>query len=155
MDLPGSSDSKASAYNVGDPGSIPGSGRSPGDEIATHSSTLAWKIPRMEKPGRLQPMGLQRVGHDWVISLHYVWMWELDHKEAWVLKNWWFWTVVLEKTLESSLGCKDIKLVNTKGNQPWIFIGRMDAEAAAPIFWPLDVKSQFFGKDPDAGKDWG
>ena len=64
MDLPGSSDSKASAYNVGDPGSIPGSGRSPGDEIATHSSTLAWKIPRMEKPGRLQPMGLQRVGHD-------------------------------------------------------------------------------------------
>ena len=64
MDLPGSSDSKASAYNVGDPGSIPGSGRSPGDEIATHSSTLAWKIPRMEKPGRLQPMGLQRVGQD-------------------------------------------------------------------------------------------
>ena len=64
MDLPGSSDSKASAYNVGDPGSIPGSGRSPGDEIATHSSTLAWKIPRMEKPGRLQPMGLQRVGHN-------------------------------------------------------------------------------------------
>ena len=64
MDLPGSSDSKASAYNVGDPGSIPGSGRSPGDKIATHSSTLAWKIPRMEKPGRLQPMGLQRVGHD-------------------------------------------------------------------------------------------
>ena len=78
-------------------------------------------------------------------------MWELDHKESWVSKNWHFWTVVLEKTLESPLDCKEIKPVNTKGNQSWIFIGRTDAEA--PILWPPDAKNWFIGKDPDAGKD--
>ena len=83
-----------------------------------------------------------------------VWMWELDYKESWVLKNWCFWTVVLEKTVESSLDSKEIKLINPKGSQPWIFTGRSDAEAEAPIFWPLDVKSQLIGKDPDARKDW-
>ena len=82
-------------------------------------------------------------------------MWELDHKEGWAPKNWCFWIVVMEKTLESPLDCKKIKLVNPKGNQPWIFIGGTDAEAEAPMLWPLDVKSQFTGKDPDAGKDWG
>ena len=82
----------------------------------------------------------------------YVWMWEVDHKESWALKNWCFWTVVLEKTVESHLDCKEIKPVNSKGNQSWIFIGRTDAEA--PIFWPSDVKNWFIGKDPDAGKDW-
>ena len=81
-------------------------------------------------------------------------MWELDHKEGWAPKNWCFWTVVLEKTLESPLDCK-IKPVPPKGNQPWIFIGRTDAEAQSLILWPPDVKSQLTGKDPDAGKDWG
>ena len=80
-------------------------------------------------------------------------MWELDHTEGWELKKWWFQTVVLEKTLESSLDCKEIKSVNPKGNQSWILIGRTDAEAEAPILWPPDVTSQVIGKDPDAGKD--
>ena len=79
--------------------------------------------------------------------------WELEHKEGWVSKNWCFWTVVLEKTVESPLDCK-IKPVNPKGNQPWIFIGKTDAEAKAPVVWPPDMKSQLTGKDPDAGKDW-
>ena len=82
-------------------------------------------------------------------------MWELDCKESWALKNWCFWTVVLEKTLESPLDSKEIKPVNLKGNQPWIFIGRSDAEAEALILWPPDVKSQLIRKDFDAGKDWG
>ena len=82
-------------------------------------------------------------------------MLELDHKEGWVPKNWCFRTVVLEKTLEHPLDCKQIKPVNPKGNQPWIFIGRTDAEAEAPILLPLDEKSRLIGKDPDAGKDWG
>ena len=81
-------------------------------------------------------------------------MWELDHKEDWVPKNWCFQTVILEKTLESPLDCKEIKPVRPKGNQPWIFTGRTHAEAEGPILWPPDVKSQFIGKDPGAGKDW-
>ena len=87
-------------------------------------------------------------------SSSHVWMWELDHKEGWVPKNWCFWTVVLEKIPESPLDCKEIQPVHPKGNQPWIFIGRTDAKAEAPILWPPDVKSQLIGKDPDAGKDW-
>ena len=82
-------------------------------------------------------------------------MWELDHKEGWAPKNWCFWTVVLEKTLESPLDCKEIQTVNPKGNQSWIFIGRTDAEAEAPVIWPPDAKNWLIGKDPDAGKDWG
>ena len=78
-----------------------------------------------------------------------------DHKESWALKNWCFWTVVLEKTFESSLDCKEIKPVNPKGNQPWIFIGRTDAEAETVIFWPPATKNQLIWKDSDAGKDWG
>jgi len=78
--------------------------------------------------------------------------WELDHKEGWVLKNWWFRTVVLEKTLERPLDYKDIQPVHPKGNQSWIFTGRTDAEA--PILWPPNVKSWLIGKDPDSGKDW-
>ena len=85
-------------------------------------------------------------------SSSHVWMWELDHKEVWVLKNWCFLTVMLEKTLESPVDSKEIKPVNPKGNQPWICIGKTDAEA--PIIWPPDAKSQLIGKDPDAGKDW-
>ena len=84
----------------------------------------------------------------------HVWMWELDHKESWALKNWCFWTVVLEKTLESPWDCKEIQLVNPKGSQSWIFFGRTDAEAEAPILWPPDAKSWFIGKDPDTEKDW-
>ena len=81
-------------------------------------------------------------------------MWELDYKESWVLKNWYFSTVVLEKTLESPLHSKDIQPVNPKGNQSWIFIGRADAEAETPIFWPPDAKNWLIGKDLDTGKDW-
>ena len=81
-------------------------------------------------------------------------MWELDCKESWVLKNWCLWTVVLEKTLESPLDCKEMQSVHPKGNQSWIFIVRTDAEADAPILWPLDAKNWLIGKDPDAGKDW-
>ena len=87
-------------------------------------------------------------------SSSHVWMWELDCKESWAPKNWCFWTVVLEKTLESPLDCKENRSVNPKGNQPWIGIGRTDAEADTPILWPPDVKSQLTGKNPDAGKDW-
>ena len=82
-------------------------------------------------------------------------MWELDQKEGWVLKNWHFPTVVLEKTLESLLDRKEIQPINPKRNQAWIFIGRTDAEAEAPLLWPHDAKSQLTGKDPDAWKDWG
>ena len=85
-------------------------------------------------------------------SSSHEWMWELDYKESWALKNWCFWTVVLEKTLQSPLNCKQIKPVHPKGNQSWIFIGRTDAEAEAPILWPPDAKNWLTGKDPDAGK---
>ena len=80
-------------------------------------------------------------------------MWELDNKKGWVPKNWCLWTVVLEKVLESPLNNREIKLVNPKGNQPWIFIGSTDAEAESPILWPPDVKSRLIGQDPDARKD--
>ena len=83
-----------------------------------------------------------------------VWMWELDYKESWALKNWCFWTVVLEKALESPLDCKEKKPVHPKGNQSWIFIGRTDAVAETPILWPPDAKNWLIVKDLDAGKDW-
>ena len=79
---------------------------------------------------------------------------ELDHKEAWVPKNWCFWTVVLEKTLKSPLDFKEIQPVHPEGNQSWIFIEKTDAEAETPILWSPDVKNGLIGKDPDAGKDW-
>ena len=87
-------------------------------------------------------------------SNSHVWMWELDHKESWALKNICFWTVVLEKTLKSPLDCKETQPVHPKGNQSWIFIGRTDVEAEVPILWPPDAKNRRTGKDPDAGKDW-
>ena len=87
-------------------------------------------------------------------SSGHAWMWELDYKESWAPKNWSFWTVVLEKTLESPLDCKEIKPVNPEINHSWIFIGRTDAEAEIPILWPSDAKNWLIGKDPDAGKDW-
>ena len=84
----------------------------------------------------------------------YVGLWELDHREGWAPKNWCFWIVVLEKTLERPLDCRDIKPINLQGNQPWILTGRTDDEAEAPILWPPDGKSWLAGKDADAGKDW-
>ena len=99
-------------------------------------------------------VGTIMVPQKYGFSSSHVWMWELDHKEDWETKNWCFRTVVLEKTLDSPLDSKEIKPVNPKGNQPWIFIERTDTEAEAPILWPPDTKSWLTGKDPDAGKDW-
>ena len=88
-------------------------------------------------------------------SSGHAWMWELDCEESWVPKNWCFWTVVLEKTLESPLDCKEIQPVHPEEDQSLVFIGRTDAEAETPILWPSDAKSWLIGKDPDSGRDWG
>ena len=96
--------------------------------------------------------GLSSQGYGF--SSSHVWMWELNYKESWVPKNWCFWTVVLEKLLQSPLDSKEIQPVHPKGNQSWIFIGRTDVEAKTPILWPADVKSWLIWKDPNAGKDW-
>ena len=88
------------------------------------------------------------------LSSSHVWMWELDYKESWVPKNWCFWTVMLEKTLESPLDCKDIQPFHSEGDQSWVFFGRTDAEAETPILWPSDTKNWLIGKDLVAGKDW-
>ena len=87
-------------------------------------------------------------------SSSHIWMWALNYKESWVLKNWSFWAVMLQKTLESPLDCKEIQPVSSNGNQSWIFIGRTDAEAETPILWPADGKSLVTGKYSDAEKDW-
>ena len=97
--------------------------------------------------------GLSSQGYGF--SSGHVQMWELDCEESWVPKNWCFWTVVLEKTLESPLDCKEIQPVHPKGDQSWVFTGRTDFEAETPILWLPDAESQLIGKDPDAGKDWG
>ena len=97
--------------------------------------------------------GLSSQGYGF--SSGHVWMWELDCEESWASKNWCFWTVVLEKTLESPLDCKELQPVHPKGDQPWVFIGRTDAEAETPILWPPHVKSWLIGKDPVAGRDCG
>ena len=96
--------------------------------------------------------GLPRQSYSFSSSC--VWMWELDYTEGWVLKNWCFWAVVLENTLENPLGSKEIQPVHPKGNQSWIFIGRIDAKAEIPILWPPDPKNWLIWRDPDAGKDW-
>ena len=88
-------------------------------------------------------------------SSGHVWRWELDCDESWAPKNWCLWTVVLEKTLESPLDCKEIQLVHSKGDQPWDFFGRNDAKAETPVLWPPHAKSWLIGKDSDAGRDWG
>ena len=95
--------------------------------------------------------GLSSQGYGF--SSNHIWMWELDYKENWVQKNWCFWTMVLEKTLESPLHCKEIQPVHSE-DQSWVFIGRTDARAETPILWPPSVKNWLIGKDPDAGKDW-
>ena len=154
--IPGGSEGKASARNAG--ARVRSLSREVPleKEMATHSSTLAWKIPWTEEPGRLQSIGSQRVVHDCATSLHmiHVQMWELDHKEGWVLKNWCLWTVVLEKTLESPLDSNEIKRVNLKRNQLWIFTGRADAQAEAPILGPLDAKSWLIGRKLWCWKNW-
>ena len=151
-------------------------------ETDTHSSILAWRIPWTEEPGlenstergarMLAPWKksydqprehLRKQRHHFAnkgtysqsygFSSSHVWMWESDHKEGWTLKNWCFWTMVLEKTPEIPWDSKEIKPVNPKENQPWIFIERTDAEAEAPILWPPDAKSQLIRKDLDSGKD--
>ena len=132
--------------------------------MAPHSSVLAWRIPGTAEPGGLPSMESQRVGHDWSdlaaaavkamafpVTMYGCESWTI--KKAECQKNW-FWIVVLEKTLESPLDCKEIKLVNPKANQSWIFIGRTDAEAETTILWSPDAKTWLTWKAPDAGKDW-
>ena len=97
--------------------------------------------------------GLSSQGYGF--SSGHVWMWKLDYKESWAPKNWCFWTVVLEKTLESPLDCKEIQLVHPRRDQSWVFIGRTDIETETPILWPPNAKSWLIRKDPDAGEDWG
>ena len=97
--------------------------------------------------------GLSSQSYDF--SSGHVWLWELDCKESWAPKNWYFWSVVLEKALESPLECKEILPVHPKADQSWVFIGRTNVEAKIPVFWPPDAKSWLIGKEPDAGKDWG
>ena len=119
-----------------------------------YSSILAWKIPWSEEPAKLLFMGLQRIGQNWVAE-HKVWV--VLSGQSWgnkTAKVSAFWTVVLEKTLENLLDCKEIKPVYSKGTQSWIFIGRTDVEAETPILGPPDAKNRLIGKDPDAGKDW-
>ena len=111
----------------------------PGEHIKKQRHYFANKSPSSQRYG---------------FSSSHVWMWELDGEESWVLKNWCFWTVVLEKTLESPLVCKEIQPVHPKGDQSWVFIGRTDVKAETPILWPPDAKNWLIGKDPDAGKDW-
>ena len=96
----------------------------------------------------LQFMGSQRVGRNWATELNWtdVWMWELDYEESWALKNWCFWNVVLEKTLESPMDCREIQQVHSKGDKSWVFLGRTDAKAETPILWPPDVKSWLIWK---------
>ena len=112
------------------------------------SRDITWPTSRPSK-GQQRP-----TSQSYGFSSSHVWMWELDYKESWVPKNWCFWTVVLEKTLESPLDCKEVQPVYPEGNQSWIFIERTDDEADIPILWPSDAKNWLIGKDPDAGKDW-
>ena len=112
-----------------------------------------WQTQRIKKQ-RHRFVNKGPYSQSYVYSSSHVWMWELDHKEGWVAKNLCFQIVVLEKTLETPLNYKEVKLVIPKGNQCWMFIGGTAAETEAPILWPPDVKSPLIGKDPDAGKDW-
>ena len=132
--------------------------------MATHSSVLAWRIPGMGEAGGAAFYGaaqswtwlkwLSSSSQRYGFSSSHLWMWELDYKESWELKNWCFWTMVLENTLESPLNCKVIQSVNTKANQSWIFTGRTDAEAETPILWSPDLKNKLIAKVPEGGKDW-
>ena len=127
------------------------------------NKTRSWLWLRSWTPYcQIQTLKLKKVGkankgpssQSYGFSSSHIWMWELDHKDSWAWKNGCFSTVVLDKSLESTLNCKEIQPVYPKGNQSWIFIGRTDAKAETPILWPPDVKNWLIGKDPDAGKDW-
>ena len=137
--LPGSSVHGIFQARVLEWGAIAFSGDKPRERIKKQRHHFAYQVLSSQSYG---------------FSSSHVWMSELDHKEGWVPKNWYFQTVVLEKTLESPLDCKEIQPVHPKGDQSWIFIGRTDAEAETPILWPPDVKNWLIEKDPDAGKDW-
>ena len=118
----------------------------------TWLSELNWTEPRQHiKKQRRYFVNKGPSSQGYGFSSSHVWMWDLDHKKSWALKNW---TVVLEKTLKSPLDCKEIQPAHPKGNQSSLFIGRTDVEAETPILWPPDVKNLFTGEDPDAGKDW-
>ena len=117
------------------------------------STGFSWQQESPERPELRASKGSD-ARQSYRFSSSHVWMRELDYKESWALKNWCFWTVVLEKTLSSPLDCKEIQPVHPKGDQSWIFIGRTDAEAETLILWPPDAKKWLTGKDPDAGKDW-
>ena len=114
---------------------------------------VTWSMNQESKYSR-QYVKTNLILHMWGFSCSHVQMWELDHKEGWAPKNWCIWNVVLDKTLECPLDFKEIKPIHPKGNQPWIFTGRTDAEAEALKLWPPDVKNWLTGKDPDAGRDW-
>ena len=122
--------------------------------LTTHSLFLTDKVNLKEVEILLSFKDKGPYSQSYGFSSSHVWVWELDHKEGWMLKNWCFWAVMLEKTLDSPLGCKEIKPVNPKGNQSWIFTRGTDAEAEAPILWPPDAKSRLIRKDSDAGKEW-
>ena len=115
----------------------------------------SYDLPRQHiKKHRYYFMNKSLSSQGYGFSNSHVWMWQLDYKESRASKNWCFWTVVLEKTLESPLDCKKIQTIHPKGDQSWVFIGRTDAEAETPILWPPDVKNWLIWKDPGAGKDW-
>ena len=114
-----------------------------------------WSLIEELRSCKLQVVATKEKNFSIKFSSSHVWMWKLDYKESWVPKNWCFWTVVLEKTLEHPLDCKEIQPVHPKGNQSWILIGRTDVEAETSIFCPHNVKNWLIWNDPDAGKDWG
>ena len=154
-----SKESTCNARITGDTHSIPVPGVSRGGE---HGNPLQPSCLENLIDRRASWTTVHRVTKSWTqlkwlstLACMHVQIWELDHKEGWALKNWCIWNVVPEKILECPLKSKEIKPVNPKGNQPWIFSGRTDAEAETPILWPPDAKSWLTGKDPDAGKDWG
>ena len=118
-------------------------------------SVWSWLFIRVSKYSCSWNSHIHMKYYHFHFSSGHVRMWKLDHKEHWALKNWCFQTAVLEKTLEGPLDSKEIKPINSEGNQPWIFIGRTDAEGYTLILWPSDLKSRLTGKDPGAGKDWG
>ena len=120
----------------------------PALNLSQHQGLFKW-VSSSHQVAKVLEFQLQGYG----FSSH-VWMWELDYKEGWAQKNWCFWTVVLEKTLESPLDSKEIQPVHPNGNQSWMFFGRTDAEAETPVLWPPHAKSWLIGKDPDVGKEW-
>ena len=145
-----------------DPGIKPGSSALQADSLPTEklihpdngilfSAKRKWAMKKKQRHYFVNK-GLSKQSH--AFSSSHVWMWELEHKESWAPKNWCFWIVVLEKTLESPLDCKEIQPVHPKGDQSWVFIGRTDVEAETPILWPPDAKDWLIWKDSDAGKDW-